>query len=34
VGNLKVDYAATIVGQTDPAPATEYDLSIYLRASR
>ncbi len=34
VGNLKVDYAATIVGQTDPAPVTEYDLSIYLRPSR
>jgi hypothetical protein len=34
VGNLKVDYAATIVGQTGPAPVTEYDLSIYLRPSR
>jgi transglutaminase-like putative cysteine protease len=34
VGNLKVDYAATIVGQTDPAPVTEYDLSMYLRPSR
>lgn len=34
VGNLKVDYAATIVGQTDPAPVTAYDLSIYLRPSR
>ena len=29
VGNLTVDYAATIVGQTDPAPVTEYDLSMY-----
>jgi transglutaminase-like putative cysteine protease len=34
VGTLKVDYAATIVGQTDPAPVTEYDLSMYLRPSR
>jgi transglutaminase-like putative cysteine protease len=34
VGNLKVDYAATIVGQTDPTPVTEYDLSMYLRPSR
>ena len=34
VGNLKVDYAATIVGHTDPAPVTEYDLSMYLRPSR
>ena len=33
-GNLKVDYAATIVGRTDPAPVTEYDLSMYLRPSR
>src|ERR1700682_6163278 len=33
-GNVKVDYAATIVGQTDPAPVTEYDLSMYLRPSR
>jgi transglutaminase-like putative cysteine protease len=34
VGNLKVEYAATIVGRTDPAPVTEYDLSMYLRPSR
>jgi transglutaminase-like putative cysteine protease len=34
VGNLKVDYAATIVGRTGPAPVTEYDLSMYLRPSR
>ena len=34
VGNLPVDYAATIVGRTDPAPVTEYDLSMYLRPSR
>jgi hypothetical protein len=34
VGNLNVDYAATIIGRTDPAPVTEYDLSMYLRPSR
>lgn len=34
VGNLQVDYSATIVGQTDPAPGTDYDLSMYLRPSR
>jgi transglutaminase-like putative cysteine protease len=34
VGNLKVDYAATIVGRTHEAPVTEYDLSMYLRPSR
>lgn len=34
IGNLKVDYAATIIGRTDPAPVTEYDLSMYLRPSR
>lgn len=34
VGKLTVDYAATIVGQTDPAPVTEYDQSMYLRPSR
>jgi transglutaminase-like putative cysteine protease len=34
VGNLTVNYAATIVGQTDPAPVTDYDLSMYLRPSR
>ena len=33
-GNLKVDYAASIVGKADPAPVTEYDLSMYLRPSR
>jgi transglutaminase-like putative cysteine protease len=31
---LTVEYAATIVGRTDPAPVTEYDLSMYLRPSR
>ena len=34
VGNLRVQYSATIVGRTDPAPVTEYDLSMYLRPSR
>ena len=34
VGNLTVDYAATIIGRTDPAPVTECDLSMYLRPSR
>jgi len=34
VGTLKVDYSATIVGQTDSAPVTEYDQSQYLRPSR
>lgn len=34
VGNLAVHYASTIVGRTDPAPVTEYDLSMYLRPSR
>ena len=34
VGHLRVDYSATITGQTDPAPVTEYDLSKYLRPSR
>ncbi|MGK2880311.1 MAG: transglutaminase-like domain-containing protein [Mycobacterium sp.] len=33
-GNLKVRYSATIYGQTNPAPVTEYDLSMYLRPSR
>jgi transglutaminase-like putative cysteine protease len=34
VGNLKVEYSATIVGRTGPAPVTEYDQSMYLRPSR
>jgi transglutaminase-like putative cysteine protease len=34
VGNLQVGYEATIIGQTDPAPVTEYDLSMYLWPSR
>ncbi|MGZ5392837.1 MAG: transglutaminase-like domain-containing protein [Mycobacterium sp.] len=33
-GVLKVDYAATVTGRTDPAPVTEYDQSMYLRPSR
>src|SRR5690349_10371178 len=34
VGSRKVNYAATILGQTDPAPVTNYDLLMYLRPSR
>jgi transglutaminase-like putative cysteine protease len=34
VGTLRVEYGATIVGRTDPAPVTEYDQSMYLRPSR
>jgi transglutaminase-like putative cysteine protease len=34
VGNLKVVYSATVIGHTDPAPVTDYDLSMYLRPSR
>jgi transglutaminase-like putative cysteine protease len=34
VGTLVVDYTATIVGRTEPAPVTDYDLSMYLRPSR
>ena len=34
VGNLQVSYSATIVGQTHPAPVTEYDQSMYLWPSR
>jgi transglutaminase-like putative cysteine protease len=34
VGNLKASYTATIIGQTDPAPVSEIDLSTYLRPSR
>ncbi|WP_372924870.1 transglutaminase family protein [Mycolicibacterium hippocampi] len=33
-GRLSVDYSATVIGHTDPAPVTEYDLSMYLRPSR
>jgi transglutaminase-like putative cysteine protease len=34
VGNSVVDYAATIIGRTGPAPVTDYDLSLHLRPSR
>lgn len=34
VGNLRVSYRATVVGQADPAPVRELDLSTYLRPSR
>ncbi len=34
IGKLKVDYTATVIGRTDPAPVSEYDLSMYLRPSR
>ncbi|MBI3215458.1 MAG: transglutaminase family protein [Mycobacterium sp.] len=34
VGNLKANYSATIIGQADPAPFEEIDLSTYLRPSR
>jgi transglutaminase-like putative cysteine protease len=33
-GNLKVSYTATVIGQADPAPVTEIDISTYLRPSR
>jgi transglutaminase-like putative cysteine protease len=34
VGNLRVSYSATVIGQTYPAPVTEHDMSMYLRPSR
>src|SRR3954465_841909 len=34
VGHLEVRYEATIVGQTTPAPVSDYDLSMYLWPSR
>lgn len=34
VGTLRVAYEATVRGRTDPAPVTDYDLSMYLRPSR
>ncbi|CAN5525580.1 transglutaminase family protein [soil metagenome] len=34
VGNLKASYTATIIGQADPAPVSEIELSTYLRPSR
>lgn len=33
-GSLQASYRATIIGQSDPAPVTEIDLSTYLRPSR
>jgi transglutaminase-like putative cysteine protease len=33
-GNLQATYSATVIGQTDPAPVTDYDLSRYLRPTR
>ncbi|MGV9799273.1 transglutaminase-like domain-containing protein, partial [Mycobacterium sp. NPDC003449] len=33
-GKLSVDYTATVIGRTDPAPVTEWDHSLYLRPSR
>jgi transglutaminase-like putative cysteine protease len=33
-GSLQASYRATIIGQSDPAPITEIDLSTYLRPSR
>lgn len=34
VGNVRASYSATVVGQADPAPVTDADLSMYLRPSR
>jgi transglutaminase-like putative cysteine protease len=34
VGHLEVRYEATIIGQTTPAPVSDYDLSMYLWPSR
>lgn len=33
-GNLLANYSATIIGQADPAPFEDIDLSTYLRPSR
>ena len=33
-GKLLVNYEATVIGQADPAPVTDLDLSTYLRPSR
>lgn len=33
-GSLWVNYSATIIGRTDPAPVEEIDLTTYLRPSR
>jgi transglutaminase-like putative cysteine protease len=34
VGNLKASYSATIIGQADPAPLSDIDLTTYLWPSR
>ncbi|MDF2825334.1 MAG: transglutaminase-like enzyme predicted cysteine protease [Mycobacterium sp.] len=34
VGKLLASYSASIIGQADPAPVTDLDLSTYLRPSR
>lgn len=34
VGSLQVEYDATVLGNTHPAPITNYDKSLYLRPSR
>lgn len=34
VGNLKVSYSASVVGQAEPAPVGDLDYSTYLRPSR
>ena len=33
-GNLMASYTATIIGEADPAPVNDIDLSTYLRPSR
>ncbi|MBY6410781.1 transglutaminase family protein [Rhodococcus sp. BP-252] len=34
VGKLEVSYSATVLGHAEPAPVSDYDLSLYLRPSR
>ena len=34
VGNLKVEYTASVVGEAEPPPLRDIDLSTYLRPSR
>ena len=34
VGTLRVEYSATVIGEAQPAPFREIDLSTYLRPSR
>ncbi|MGB3771638.1 MAG: transglutaminase family protein [Rhodococcus sp. (in: high G+C Gram-positive bacteria)] len=33
-GNLRVEYTAQVVGEAEPMPVNERDLSVYLRPSR